>query len=168
MRQPLMSHTQNARRRPSSTQPHEAPCSSTSFTTTFRATVPVKFKVLATALQLAVLALIFIWARAPRLGPARPTPVTTHRSSLEYVHAMGSLIANANIDAEVVTQLRADLRRVAHERAGIALNLSHEEWAREAAKAAELPLQAIQRVFETDEVLAVARAAAQVELKLLR
>ncbi len=133
-----------------------------------RASSPVKFNVLTTALQLAVLALIFIWSRAPRLGPARPTPVNTHRSSLEYVHAMGSLIAKARIDGEVVAQLRDDLRRLANERAGISLHLAHAEWARAAASAADLPLETVERVFATDEVLAVARAAAQVESKLLR
>ena len=127
---------------------------------------PLTVNLIATFLQLALVALIFVWARGVRLGPARPTPQKLHRSSLEYVRAMASLISNANVDQEVVEQLRADLKKAAHDELGVSTKGPTAQWVTEVARQTELPPEVIEAAFKHNEVLAVGQAAARVELAL--
>ncbi len=84
----------------------------------------------ASLVQFIFLGLLFVAARAPRLGPARPTPSSLHRSSLEYVTSMGALMQRAGVEGELKLKLRERLRRLMHERLGISLALSAEEASR--------------------------------------
>lgn len=80
--------------------------------------------------QLIVLGLLFVAARAPRLGPPRPSVPRAHRSSLEYVRSIAGLMERAGVDGELKEALRARLRRLMHERLGIPLALSAAEASR--------------------------------------
>ncbi len=81
----------------------------------------------AALVQFVFVGLLFVAARSRRLGPARPTPVREHRSSLEYVHAMGALMERAGVEAELKLKMRERLRRLMHERLGIAVTLPAED-----------------------------------------
>ena len=130
------------------------------------AVTPLTSNLLATALQFVLCAALFVLARGARLGPARPTLPTHHRSSLEYVHAMGALLAGAKADAEVIELLRDGVRRTAHERLGLSPALPTEQWVREASKVALR--RDLEQVFAATEVLTVGQAAARVEAALVR
>ena len=79
----------------------------------------VPINLLVTALQLVFLASLFVWARGTRLGAPRDEPATWHRSSLEYVQAMGALTRNAGVEGELVLALKTDFRRFLREAAAI-------------------------------------------------
>lgn len=96
----------------------------------------------ASFLQVIFLGLLFIAARARRLGPARPTLRREHRSSLEYVQSMGSLMRRAKVDGELKLELRARLRRLMHERLGIALTLGADEASRLVGQQTGIPADA--------------------------
>jgi len=92
--------------------------------------------------QFVVIGLLFVAARSRRLGPARPTPVRQHRSSLEYVHAMGALMQRAGVEAELKLKMRERLRRLMHERLGIPVTLSAEDASRALGLQTGLPAHA--------------------------
>ncbi len=129
------------------------------------AATPLTLNLVATALQFLLCAALFVLARGSRLGPPRPTLPTAHRSSLEYVRAMGGLVGGAKVDAEVVGQLRDGLRRTAHEQLGLSPRLPNAEWVREVSKVA--PVAEVARVFSAPDVLTVGQAAAKVEAALV-
>ncbi len=85
---------------------------------------------LATLFQFIFVALLFVAARAPRLGPPRPTLARVHRSSLEYVRSMGALMRRAGVENELKLKLRDRLRRLMQERLGIALTIGADEASR--------------------------------------
>jgi hypothetical protein len=63
-------------------------------------------------LQVAFCALAFGLTFAPRLGPARPTPMTQHRSTLEYVRSMAALTRQAHVEPELASELVMRLKRI--------------------------------------------------------
>jgi hypothetical protein len=67
---------------------------------------------IAALVQLAFCGLAFVLVFAPRLGPARPTPVEQHRSSLEYVRSMAALTQEARVEPELARELCARLQRI--------------------------------------------------------
>lgn len=87
----------------------------------------------ASLLQFIFVALLFVAARAPRLGPARPTPTRQHRSTQEYLSSMGGLMRRAGVEAELKLALRDRLRRLMQERLGIPIALGAEEASRQLA-----------------------------------
>jgi len=129
---------------------------------------PLTLNLIATALQFMACALLFVWARGRRLGPARPSLATAHRSSLEYVRAMGSLVGAAKLDGEVVAQLRADVRKVVHEVLGVSGELPVAQWSQEVSRATKIDAGELEQLFSRDEVLRVGQLAARVELALGR
>ncbi len=88
---------------------------------------PLTVNLWAMLAQLVVLGLLFIAARAPRLGPARPELRREHRSTLEYVRSIAGLMERAGVDDELKAALRIRLRRLMHERLGIPVTLSAED-----------------------------------------
>jgi hypothetical protein len=115
--------------------------------------------------QVIFIGLLFVAARARRLGPARATPTRQHRSSLEYVASMGGLMRRAGVEGELKLALRDRLRRLMQERLGIPLALGADEASRLLATqtgiATDAWLQLDQRLVnpEADFVAAAAEAA---------
>ena len=93
----------------------------------YRGATVVPLNLLVTGLQLGFLALLFVFARASRLGPARDAKLTWHRSSLEYVSAMAALTRNAGVERELVVALKTDFRSMLRDRQGIPLSWSWAE-----------------------------------------
>lgn len=122
--------------------------------------------ILASMLQLLVLAAFFVWARAPRLGPVREPPATQHRSALEYVRAMAALTANAKVEGELVGALKADFRRQLDDEHGIARSLSWPDVARELERRAQIPADRVLAVAAETRFLPVSRALAEFERAL--
>ena len=122
----------------------------------------------ASLLQFIFVALLFVAARAPRLGPARPTLESAHRSSLEYVSSMGALMRRAGVEGELKLKLRERLRRLMQERLGIAIALSADEASRLLAGltgiAPDAYLQLDKRLTNrADDFVAAAAEAARIE-----
>lgn len=69
--------------------------------------LPINFAV--TALQLLLLAGLFLWARGRRLGPPRDPLVTAHVSTMDYVRALANLLRNANVEPELIAALKREL-----------------------------------------------------------
>ena len=120
-----------------------------------RSTRPLPVNLAITALQLAFLAGLFMWARGPRLGPPRDAPPTLHRTSLEYVRAMAALTQRAGVEAELVEALRVSFRRRLQEELAIP-----QGWSVEAADA-EL---ARRQLIAPGELLAASRVSGFVAL----
>jgi hypothetical protein len=89
--------------------------------------------------QLGFVGLVLLWAVARRLGPPRPLVTAPARSVMEYVRAMANLARRAKVEAELFVELKARVRRVMHEQAGIPLQMETAEAAR-ALEAAGVPL----------------------------
>jgi hypothetical protein len=128
------------------------------------AAVPVNL--VATALQLLFLALLFVWARGARLGPPRDDPPRWQRSSIEYVNAMAALTRNANVDAELVGALKADFRRFLFEHAGIPVEWSWAEAGTELARRGVLKEGELERAANEPEFVALSKALAALELRV--
>jgi hypothetical protein len=109
----------------------------------------------ATLLQVLFLGVLALWAIGTRLGPPRDEPLTQHRSALEYVRAMATLTANAQVEDELVVALKHDFRRRLAEELSIPPGWSWEEAATQLAK---------QTGVSRDEVLAAARETSFVPL----
>jgi len=124
---------------------------------------PLTVNLLASLLQFALCAALFVLVRGSRLGPARPTPVRRHRSALEYVRAMASLTAGAKADAELVAGLRAEARRFLHERLGIAPALPLHEAAREVERLTGFPAARTLRLERESDFLALSQLVAELE-----
>lgn len=75
-----------------------------------------------TAAQLVLCLLLAGWVLGPRLGPARPTPVVHHRSSLESVRAFGWLLRRSRVEPELLAAHLARLRQLGHERLAVPLS----------------------------------------------
>lgn len=128
-----------------------------------RGATAVPVNLLVTGLQLAFLAVLFLWARAPRLGPVRDAPATWHRSSLEYVTAMASLTRNAGVEGEVVVALKAEFRRFLREVAAIPVEWSWEEADAELARRGSIEAGAVVRACGEPEFVALSQALAHLE-----
>lgn len=126
--------------------------------------VPVNL--LITALQFGFLALLFLWARATRLGPARDVPVTWHRSSLEYVSAMAALTQNAGVEGELAVALKADFRRRLQDELGVPTWWTWEEADAELARRTSLEPGALLRACAQTAFLSLSRELATLEQQL--
>ncbi|MBL9038764.1 MAG: DUF4350 domain-containing protein, partial [Archangium sp.] len=109
----------------------------------------------ALGLQFLFCATLFVWARGRRLGPPRPTAVSAHRASVEYVQAMAALLQHANVDAEVVTAIHAHARTLAAERFGLAPTLAPDELARALSERAALPPEVTRALFQGTQLVPV-------------
>jgi hypothetical protein len=79
---------------------------------------------------------------------------------------MGSLMATANLDAEVIASLRQGLQRTAFERLGLSPALPQAQWVQEVARLTSRP--EVATVFSAIDLLSVGQAAAKVEAALMR
>ena len=118
-------------------------------------------------LQFVFVALLFVAARAPRLGPARPALARAHRSSLEYVASIAGLMQRAHVEPELKAALRTRLRRLMFDRLGIGLALPVDEASRQLSDHTGLPPDALagvdRRLSGSDPFVAVAAEAARLE-----
>lgn len=124
--------------------------------------------------QLLLVALVIVLARGRRLGPPRPTAPEHHRSSLEYVEAMGALTREARVDGALGLELRAQLRRLAAEQLGLSSQVPLQSLALEVERhttvcAADfVALDArLSNIGGPDELTAAAAQAAQLERQLM-
>jgi hypothetical protein len=131
-----------------------------------RGSTSTPLNVLATVAQLAFCAALFVWARAPRLGPPRDPPPRLHRSALEYVGAMAALLRSAQVEGELVEVLRAQLRGALHERLGIPREWSWADAAAEAGRRGEVDPADVAHAERETNVLALSRRLARVERAL--
>jgi hypothetical protein len=88
---------------------------------------PVSRGLWAIAIQAVVCTGAFAYARGVRLGPARPTPVERHRSTLEYLRSFAWLTRRARVERELVEELHHRLRALLRERAGVPVTLPDAE-----------------------------------------
>ncbi len=124
---------------------------------------PVSLNLWAAALQFAFGALVFLAARGARLGPARPTAQTRHRSALEYVRAMAALTENARVEDELVERLRGDARLFLQERLGVPAQLPLHEAAREVERQTGVTAADVLRLGTERDFLALSRLVARLE-----
>ncbi len=128
------------------------------------------------AAQLAFVGLVLLLSSLKRLGPARPVADAPARSGIEYVRALANLSRRAQLEPELLKELKARVRRVMHEQAGISPSLEPAEAAR-ALEAAGVPLGEALLKLEAAEPDAagrdpaqfssLGRAAAQIERRLI-
>ena len=123
--------------------------------------VPINLVV--TALQAFFLAVLFVWARAPRLGPVRDAPASWHRSSLEYVKAMGALTRNAGVEGELMQALKTDFRRFLREVASVPEAWTWEDADGELARRQSLPPGTLVTASQHTSFVALSQALAKVE-----
>lgn len=123
--------------------------------------VPVNL--LVTGLQLGFLAMLFLWARATRLGPARDEPASWHRSSLEYVKAMAALTRNAGVEAELVVSLRTEFRKRLRDDFGIPLEWSWDEADSELARRGVLEAGILSRAANDGDFVSLSQGLARIE-----
>lgn len=128
------------------------------------ASLPVS--VTASGLQLLLLALLFLWARAPRLGAHREAPPTAHRTSLDYVRAMGLLTANAKVEGELVQALKHEFRRRLDEELGIATSLPWADAVTELERRTGHDAGGLKTIADGTSLLEVGRALALAERAL--
>lgn len=129
-------------------------------------TAGLPISVTASVWQLVFLALLFLLARAPRLGPAREEPANQHRSSLDYVKAMATLTQNAKVEAALTDALRHEFRRRLDDELGIAAQLSWPEAIAEFHRRTQAPTEALLEVERETSLLSVARTLATGERHL--
>lgn len=77
-----------------------------------RPTPPMTANLWGSAVQLLFCALAFVLAFGARLGPARPTPIERHRSSLEYVESMAALAREGCAASELAAEQVERLKRL--------------------------------------------------------
>ena len=70
-------------------------------------------------LQLLLAAVVYVWARAPRLGRPVPLAIERPRSSLEFVRAMADVYSRAKVDRYALDFCYLDLRRALMSRMGL-------------------------------------------------
>lgn len=133
-----------------------------------RADAALPVNVVVAGLQLGFLALLFLWSRGPRLGPARDAPATTHRSAREYVTAMAALTRNAKVEAELSLALQRDFRRHLHEHLAIPLGWSWEQADAELARRGGLAPGALVAAVSQRGFFPLSRALARLEQQLAR
>jgi hypothetical protein len=129
-------------------------------------TPPLTTNLLASALQFGFLALVFVAARAARLGPPRPSLAGRQRSAMESVRAMAALTRDAKVDAELLARLRAELRACLKERLGLAVTLPTSELVRALEAATPLGHDELETVFSGTDFLEASRALARLEASL--
>ncbi|MBL8909452.1 MAG: DUF4350 domain-containing protein [Archangium sp.] len=122
--------------------------------------------ILASLAQLLVLAALFVWARAPRLGPVREEPATQHRSAIEYVRAMASLTANAKVEGELIGALKDDFRRRLDDEHGISRSMAWPDVARELERRTQIPANDVLAAAAETRFLPLSRALAGLEKRL--
>lgn len=128
------------------------------------AALPVNL--LVTGLQLTFLALLFLWARATRLGPVRDALPSWHRSSLEYVKAMGALTRNAAVEAELVSVLKTDFRKFLRDVAGVPVDWTWEDADAELGRRQTLSQGALVGAARQTDFVALSQALAKLENEL--
>lgn len=128
--------------------------------------VPVNL--LVTGLQLGFLALLLLWGRATRLGPARDELLTWHRSSLEYVSAMAALTRNAGVEPELVVALKAEFRRFLRDSAGVPIEWSWQEADAELARRGLMVGGALVHASEQRDFVLLSKDLARLETALRR
>lgn len=129
-------------------------------------TPPLPVHFLTTALQAGLVALLFVWGRGTRLGAPREEPMTSRRSSLEYVSALAALTARAGVEEELVAAVKARLRRRLHDALALSPSVTWDEAARQVAQRASIEAEWVMRAGAATDVLTVTRAAAEIERSL--
>jgi hypothetical protein len=127
---------------------------------------PPPLHLLATALQGALVALLFVATFGARLGPPREEPEPVHRTTSEYVTAMAALTQRARVERELVEALRAKLRRRLHDELGLPLSLSWDELARLTAQRSRVSEHMVLTASTTGDFLALSRLVAQIDAEL--
>lgn len=125
--------------------------------------VALPINVLATVVQLLVLAALFIWARGVRLGPPRDATSQPAQSSMDYVRAMATLTRSAKLESELLPRLRVELRAAMQDRAAVPTTWAWPEAARETARRLTLPEAELLAAETTHDVVALSRCLARVE-----
>ncbi len=123
----------------------------------------VPINLLVTGLQLGFLAMLFLWARATRLGPARDEPASWHRSSLEYVKAMASLTRAAGVEAELVISLKSEFRKRLRDDFGIPLEWSWDEADAELARRGVIEAGILKKAANDDDFVSLSQGLARIE-----
>lgn len=131
-----------------------------------RGSAAVPVNLVATALQLLFLSLLFLWARGARLGPPRDEPPRWQRSSLEYVTAMAALTRNAGVEGELVVALKSDFRKFLLDRAGIPVEWSWAEAGAELARRGLLEDGELERAAQEPEFVALSKSLAALEVRI--
>lgn len=127
---------------------------------------PVPINLLVTGLQLGFLALLFLWARVPRLGPVRDAKASWHRSSLEYVKAMGALTRNAGVEGELLGVLKADFRKFLRDTAGVPVAWTWADADAELARRKSLTQGSLLSAERQTDFVALSQALAKLENEL--
>ena len=117
-------------------------------------------------IHLVSVALLFLWARGSRLGPARDAPLTWHRSSLEYVTAMAALTRNAGVDEELVVALKKDFRAMLRDRLGVPVAWSWVEADAELARRGLIEAGLVSKADAEAEFVRLSRSLAELERRL--
>jgi hypothetical protein len=120
----------------------------------------------ATGLQFLFAAAIFVWARSPRLGPARPEAMAPQRSTTEYVEAMARLTEGARVEPALVEALRQEVRLELTERLGIAGTRDDADRVRELSLRLKLTAAEAQGLFTETDFLQLSRRVARLEALL--
>ncbi len=100
---------------------------------------PLSRGILLFAVQALVVFLAFVLAEGTRLGPPRPLSSEHHRSPLEYVRSLASLLRRAHVEPELAAALLARLRRLTHELYGLPVDLPEAQFAERLAEATGVP-----------------------------
>jgi hypothetical protein len=137
---------------------------------------PISTHLQALAMQALLLALIFVLAVAPRLGPPRPTPTALERPLSDSVRALARLTARARVEPQLARALRQRLRALLQERHGIPTAFPSDEAARALATATglapeewasfERAAEAAQQACTPAQLLALVQRAARLEARL--
>lgn len=122
-------------------------------------TLPVNL--IAAAMQLLVLGLVLLWARVPRLGPARDPAPSSLPSAMAYVSAFARLLARSGSRGELCEATRADFRRELEARWGLPATLSWHEVAHELEHRTGLPGGELSALERSEDLTALSRAIAQ-------
>jgi len=99
---------------------------------------------------LCVLGVLFVWARAPRVGPLQPDPEAERRDLMEHVLATGQFLLRTAGEASLVTPVRAALLRRIELRYPHWLQLAAADLAQQLAVHTGLDAARIQWALETE------------------
>jgi len=120
----------------------------------------------ASLVQLLFLAGLYLWARAPRMGPIREERGTVHRSSLEYVQAMAALTRNAGVEGELVAAIKSEFRRRLEEEHGLSRQLDWASVGRELERRGVATASEVTSAGNEGSFLAASRQLARLERAL--
>lgn len=131
-----------------------------------RATGRPTVNLVASGLQVLVVAFVFVLARGRRLGPPRAEPPPPLRSTAEYVDALAHMTLRARVDPELVEALRRQVRLTLQERLGLALSLPDAERARALSVTLGLEDEEARALFTDDDFSSLSRRVARLEERL--